>query len=209
MVQSGNNVDRAIQMAIQQNPSFGINRILASVRRDGFRIANTRGRNLIRLYRQALDDTIDGTGSAGGIQIPSDHILEGINDDLVEQFQRDIVRSNEVFHTRGGRYDRVSDFTHILVRWAGSATVEFYGQGGVQVGGFTEDFQGQFTQPLAGYSEENIADRISDQLRRTAFQRFNQRAFGVPETDPRGIIAVVSDLRFRITDLEGRGSAGR
>lgn len=209
MVQSGSNVDRAIQMAIQQNPSFGINRILASVRRDGFRIANTRGRNLIRLYRQALDDTIDGTGSAGGIQIPSDHILEGIKDDLVDQFQRDIVRSNEVFHTRGGRYDRVSDFTHILVRWAGSATVEFYTRASIKLGGFTEDFEGQFTQPLAGYSEENIADRISEQLKRIAFKRFNERTFGIPETDPKGTIVVISDLRFRITDLEARGSASR
>ena len=207
MVQSGQGVDKAIQIAIERNPGFGINRILASVRQSGFRIANTRGRNLVRLYRQALDDTIDGTGSAGGIQIPSDHILEGIKDDMVEQFQRDIVRSNEVFHTRGGRYDRVSDFTHILVRWAGRATAEFFNRSGQNIGAFTENFKGQFTQPLAGYSEENVSDRISEQLKRIAFSRFNQRRFGLPETDPRGTIAEITDLTFRITDLEGRGAS--
>ena len=92
------------------------------------------------------------------------------------------MRSNEVFHTRGNRYDRVSDFTHILVRWAGRATAEFFNRSGQKLEAFTEDFQGQFTQPLAGYSEENISDRISEQLQRIAFKRFNQRAYGLPET---------------------------
>ncbi len=204
MVSPRNSVDDAIRMAIQRNPDFGINRILAGVRRDGFRIANTRGRNLIRLYRQALDDTITGSGGAGGVQIPSDQILEGLKDDLVEQFQRDIVRSNEVFTSRGTRFDRVSDFTHILIRWDGSASVEFW-DGGVRIGAFTETFQAQFTQPLAGYSEENVSDRISEQLKRIAFERFSQRALGVATTNPMGIIVVVKDLSYRIVELQGRG----
>lgn len=207
-------VEQAIAEAVRREPTKGFNRLLRDIRAQGFRIGNQAGRDVIAFNRLAIARAEREAASLftrrpslsrqGGFFIPTEAEAQQFTKGRFERAIRENLKRREVFTLREGRTNRLSTFSFVRVSWSSNTTFDVY-IGGDLYDTFTLPFSGQIVQPVGGFTEELLTERIAEQIRGQASINVGSVLGFPPSSAIQGLVISIRDYGIRIGEIQGRG----
>ena len=206
-------VIQALKLAVERDPDASQRTILDGLRRDGLKISNISGREIInqekkRLQRQLEQNVIDPINKRFGNFREFTYIegdIKGFAENRIDQILRENIKNREVFVKEPGRKEvRLSTFRYVKVSFKVSANVSIFLEGR-KFGEERIDFDGEFTTEVTAFTEELLSERIRQQVEGRISISTGEKLGLAGNSVIQGLTVDVENMDIDLTRLVPRG----